>query len=89
MPTDKRVKIEVKTNIPSTTETPIFDQLAEEFTQFYADHVLARKVEADLNGKEEVSNDTNGRNDTRGTSDAGGGVCAEGGAASVEACEQE
>jgi hypothetical protein len=34
--------------------TPIFNALNDEFTQFYADHVLARKVESDINGTKET-----------------------------------
>jgi hypothetical protein len=51
--THDRLRIDLDTR---DRATPIFNQLAEEFTQLYADTVLARKVEADINGRNEEEN---------------------------------
>jgi hypothetical protein len=37
----------------SPSATPIYDELQKNWTTYYADVVLARKVDEDINGKEE------------------------------------
>jgi hypothetical protein len=67
--THDRLRIDLDTR---DRATPIFNQLAEEFTQLYADTVLARKVEADINGRNEEATDDGSTEAVADVDDTGG-----------------